>query len=216
MPRKKEQTQEQEKQKVQLANETLVKKDAEKRTKDEASAERRKFCITQIQNTKKIINSFSKNKELSLTVLLNSLLSLVVLPCEDSKVKDGERIFPGSMQNIMKNFGFTPDIFAPIKKCTNGKVERCNRTIYVYINKLRNAVAHQNIIIDVDKDRSIHITLFNIYNYCKGCKSLDCIKEGWRRQGGGVCDFQITVTLGQLKKLAMYIADSYLKAIGGR
>ena len=183
-----------------------------KKTKDKIAEARRQFCITQIQNTKKII------KQLPNAILLNSLLSLVVLPYEDSTLKNGEKIFQGKMKDINLKLGFSPILFQPIRSCVDGEVKYSNGTIYAYINKLRNAIADQNIIIDVSEEEPL-ITFFNIYymkGSCKKCPTLKCAEKGLKRQGRGVCDFKITVTLVQLKKLEMYIADSYLKAIGGK
>ena len=122
------------------------------------------------------------------------------------------------MKDINLKLGFTPILFQPIRSCVDGEVKYSNGTIYAYINKLRNAIAHQNIIVGVSKEEPL-ITFFNIYymkGSCKKCPTLKCTEKGLKRQGRGVCDFNISVTLVQLKKLAMYIADSYLKAIGGK
>ena len=64
--------------------------------KNENSSE---FFIEQIKTTKKIIHTFSKNDEFSPTMLINSLLSLVVLPFESAKITNGEKIFPGGYKD---------------------------------------------------------------------------------------------------------------------
>ena len=51
------------------------------------------FYIDQIKTTKQIINRFSNTEEFSPTMLINSLLSLVVLPYESAKIKNGEKIW---------------------------------------------------------------------------------------------------------------------------
>lgn len=185
--------------------------------KNTSNDAQRKFCINQIKNTKKIIDQFSNNMELSSTVLLNSLLSFVVLPFESVKQKNGERVFQGKMAEINKNLGFTPDIFVPIKSCINNDITFGKRTIYEYVNKLRNAIAHQNINITVDENRIIHISLYNIFEGkdCKKCNAKKCKEKGLSKTGRGICDFRITVNISQLKKLAMYVANSYLNSIEG-
>ena len=70
-----------------------------KKNSEEAVKE---FCIKQIKTTKEIINTFSNNEEFSPTMLLNSLLSLVILPFEKAKSKDGERIFKGTYKDLEK------------------------------------------------------------------------------------------------------------------
>lgn len=63
------------------------------------------FYIEQIKTTKKIIKEFSP------TMLLNSLLSLVLLPYEKAKAKNGEKIFSGEINNLFKLFGIQPIVF---------------------------------------------------------------------------------------------------------
>ena len=48
----------------------------------------------------------------------------------------------------------------------------------------------------------------------KMCRGL-FLKKGLQYNRNGIIDFEITVTVEQLQKLALYIADSYLKAIEG-
>lgn len=176
------------------------------------------FYISQIKTTKAIIERFSETGEFSPTMLINSLLSLVILPFENAKRRDREKVFPGKYKELEKKLGFSPVIFQPISGCRNGEVDYGNRTIYAYINKFRNGIAHQNLSVSVAEDRSIRITIYNKYENkdCKKCTSKKCTHKGLEYSNGGVLDFKITVTVGQLQKLAIYIADSYLKAIGER
>ena len=62
----------------------------------------RQFFITQIETTKQIIKKFSTTDEFSPTMLINSLLSLVVLPFECAKKTDGNKIFPGRFADLVK------------------------------------------------------------------------------------------------------------------
>ena len=170
------------------------------------------FYIAQIETTKKIIKEFSAYKEFSPTMLLNSLLSLVVLPYEKAKKKNGDRIFSGKYEQISKNLGFSPDVFQPIKCCDGKEIKYNNKTIYAYINKLRNGIAHQNLSVNVNENKEVHISIYNQYSgvNCKKCKSKKCEAKGLKKGNGGVVDFQITVSIQQLQKIALYIADSYL------
>lgn len=174
------------------------------------------FYISQIKTTKKIIEQFSNNDEFSPAMLINSLLSLVVLPFEKAKKKDGNKIFPGSYKDLEKKLGFNPEIFQPIKSCKNqGKIDYSNKNIYVYINKFRNGIAHQNLSISVSDERQVYISIWNKFESqsCKKCKYKTCMEKGLKLENGGVVDFKIKVTVTQLQKLSLYIADSYLKAI---
>lgn len=175
------------------------------------------FFIDQIKTTKEIINKFSDTEEFSPTMLINSLLSLVVLPFESAKKANGEKIFPGTYKELEKKLRFNPIIFQPIKKCDGNKTEYANKTIYAYINKFRNGIAHQNLTVSVNEKRVIFITVYNKFkcSNCNKCKSKVCTKKGLQYIRSGIVDFQITVTVKQLQKLALYIADSYLKMIEG-
>lgn len=173
------------------------------------------FYVLQIKNTKEIIRRFANCKELSPTMLINSLLSLVIFPFEKAKRADGNKIFPGTYKELEEKLGFHPIIFAPIKGCQNGRVKYSNKTIYTYINKFRNGIAHQNLDVYVDENKIIYITIYNVFNAreCMKCQSLACKEKGVEHVRGESIDFKITVTVEQLQKLALYIADSYLVAI---
>lgn len=179
--------------------------------KDELQA----FYIEQITTTKKLIKTFGNTDEFSPTLLLNCLLSLVVLPYEKAKKKNGDRIFPGEYKNIEKKLGFSPATFQPIKSCKDGKLKYSRKTIYTYINKFRNGIAHQNLEIHVGDNRDISIKIYNKFagQDCKKCAKKICSQKGLRYESGGIIDYEIIVTVKQLQKLAFYIADSYLKAI---
>lgn len=175
------------------------------------------FFIDQIKTTKEIINKFSDTKEFSPTMLINSLLSLVVLPFESAKKANGEKVFPGTYKDLEKKLGFNPVVFQPIKKCDGNKTEYANKTIYAYINKFRNGIAHQNLTVSVNEERVIFITVYNKFkcSNCSKCKSKVCTEKGLQYTRSGIVDFRITVTVKQLQKLALYISDSYLRAIEG-
>ncbi len=182
----------------------------------EANDETKNFYIEQIKTTKKIIKEFSNNKEFSPTMLLNSLLSLVILPYEDAKKRDRSKIFDGKLLDLEKKLGITPVIFLPIKSCGD-KVEYNNRTVKLFVNKFRNGIAHQNLEVTVGENREVRITIYNKYSCpaCKKCTKKICTEKGLTYQNGSVIDFKITVSVTQLQHLALYIADSYLKAIEG-
>lgn len=176
-----------------------------------------RFFIEQIKTTKEIIKRFSNTEEFSPTMLINSLLSLVILPFEKAKKTTRERIFPGTYKELERKLGFNPIIFQPIKSCNGREILYYNKTIYAYINKFRNGIAHQNLKVNVDENRIIFITIYNKFKNvnCNKCKVKQCKNKGLSYSQSGIIDFKITVTVNQLQKLALYIADSYLKAIKG-
>lgn len=173
------------------------------------------FYIEQIQTTKKIIKEFSDSKEFSPTMLINSLLSLVVLPLEKAKKKNGKKVFSGTYKELEKNIGFLPTVFMPIKYCKNEQPEFENKTIYSFIRKFRNGIAHQNLDVSVNENRSVIIKIYNKFSCsnCKKCKSKACKNKGLNLNSNSVVDFEINVTVKQLQKLAEYIANSYLNSI---
>lgn len=180
------------------------------------------FYIEQIKTTKKIIETFSDTDEFSPTMLINSLLSLVILPFEKAKEKDGKRIFTGSYTRFKKEIRISPSVFTPIKSCSEEKPCLENKSIYSYVRKFRNGIAHQNLEVFVKEDKVIYIKIYNIYpcgvkcsgkSFCPDKKELSIYKnKGFK----GVIDFEITLTVPELQKLALYIANSYLKAIIGK
>ncbi len=175
----------------------------------------KQFFVEQIRTTEQIIKRFSKTNEFSPTMLINSLLSLVVLPFECAKKTDGNRIFPGHFTDLVKKTGIQPQIFIPIKSCNDKGLTYSNKTIYAFVNKFRNGVAHQNLEVRVDEQKNVRIIITNKFSCknCSKCKERPCLKKGVQRRGNSIIDFQINVTVEQLQKIALYIADAYLKAI---
>lgn len=175
----------------------------------------RQFFITQITTTKQIIMKFSNTDEFSPTMLINSLLSLVVLPFECAKKTDGNKIFPGSFVDLTKKINISPQIFVPIKNCVDGKVSFNYKTIYAFVNKFRNGIAHQNLEVSVDEQRHVNIIITNKFSCknCNKCKEKRCLEKGVEKRGNSIIDFRISVTVNELQKVALYIADAYLKAI---
>lgn len=174
------------------------------------------FYIKQIETTKKIVNAYGGVIKYSPTLLLNSLLSLIIIPCEDAKRRDGTKIFPGKYLDLIKKLGITPKIFQPIGSYTQGKgIKWEQRTTYAFIRKLRNGIAHQNIVLSVDANRVVSVIIQNRFT------DKDCINKakeeyqgkGLKVEGGGIVDFEIAFTVKQLERTALYIADAYLKAI---
>lgn len=175
------------------------------------------FYIDQIKKTKEIVNRLSDMPEFSPTLLLNSLLSLVILPCEDAKKRDGKRIFPGTYKDLIKEVGVAPVTFQPIERYANGEIVWEKKSVYAFVRKLRNGIAHQNLSVYVDVDRVVYVCIVNKFTN-KACieeAKAQYQEKGLRATKSYIIDFEIRLTINQLKKVALYIADSYLKAIEG-
>ena len=176
----------------------------------------------QIENTVEIINFSFDKQELSDTALYNALLSLVILPFERTKRRNGERIWQGSYNDIKKEMGFNEILFKPIKKDKQGYCKNANHTMYEFIKNFRNSIAHQNVQICVDENRHISVVFFNVFpvccNKCANCK--DCNFKNQHRgdfitKNNGLENFRVSFTFNQLHKFAVFIANRYLYTITG-
>lgn len=148
----------------------------------------------QIKETKEIILQADTSDKLYLPLLINSLLSLVVLPIEELKRKPREKIFGSRFIEFQKATGVVPIIFKPIKDVKNRKIIYSNRTPQRFVEKMRNGVAHQ--CIDIESfENNVYIIIYNVFR-----------KNKYR-----IKDFEIKLTASELKKLSLYIANCYLK-----
>lgn len=182
---------------------------------NEGYSEEQAFYLAEIRTTQQILIDLEDMGEYTPTLLLNSLLSMIVLPYEKAKSNGTDKVFTGRFSTLKTQLGIEPTLFEPIKKCNNCQVKYNNKVISIFINKLRNGIAHQNIAVRIIDDKEFEITIKNKYsnNGCNGCPNPVCKQKGLKRENGGVIDFEITVTVEQLRSLADYIAESYLRAI---
>ncbi len=182
-----------------------------------ALSENQEFMVEQIHNTMKIVTSFSDDSKLSYTALQNALLSLVLLPFESAKKKDGTKVWQGSYSDVCEAIGFNEITFKPIAECRDGKVRFNNRTQYSFIKKFRNAIAHQNINLRV-KDQKIEALEFHnsFPANCASCSNKECPARQLKRVSGGIEDFRVSFTYKQLHDFAFYVAASYTRSITGK
>lgn len=185
--------------------------------KEDALSDDQVFMVNQIQNTIIIVKTFSNDNSLSFTALLNALLSLVLLPFESVKKKDGTKLWQGSYKDFGKKIGFTEMTFKPIAECRDGEVKFNKRTQYSFIKKFRNAIAHQNIYINIINKKIETVEFFNIFpSKCGSCSNVECsARENW--QGSrGLEDFRVSFTYIQLQDFAYHIAESFMRSITGK
>lgn len=134
-----------------------------------------KFMVQQIENTVAIIEEFKENKALSYTALQNALLSLVVMPYESVKQKNGKRIWEGSYKDFQNEIGFNEIEFSPITSCNEGILVAGRKTQYSFIRKFRNAIAHQNVEIKLKDGEVSEIVFFNVFvQPCRTCTNQNC------------------------------------------
>lgn len=183
---------------------------------EEGYTEEQAFYLAEIKTTQQILEDLGKNNIYMPTLLINSLLSMIVLPHEKAKMKNHEKIFGLPFSTFEKQMGITPILFVPIKCCDNEKVSFTYKTTHTFINKLRNGIAHQNIAVSIVNDKDFNITIKNKFQcrHCDKCKNPVCKEKGAKLvKGGGVIDFEITVNVAQLTRLANYFANAYMNAI---
>lgn len=182
---------------------------------EEGYMDEQAFYLAEIKTTQQILIDLKDMGEYSPTLLLNSLLTMVVLPYEKAKNKDKEKIFKLKFKDFETRMGISPTLFQPIKNCENCNVTYNNKTTGIFINKMRNGIAHQNISVSICGDRDFRITIKNKYQSrnCNKCQNPICKDKGLKRENGGIVDFEITLTVEQLRRLADYIANSYSKAL---
>lgn len=181
----------------------------------EGYTEEQAFYLAEIKTTQQMLVDLQNMGNYSPTLLLNSLLSMIVLPYEKAKNSKYKFLSDDKFVTFEKKLGIPPTLFQPIGSCKDCKVSYNKKTVKVFINKLRNGIAHQNISVSIRGDKDFSITIKNKYQSrdCNKCANPTCKEKGLIRENGGVIDFQITVTVEQLRKLADYIANAYLKAI---
>ena len=170
-----------------------------------------KHLAEQISNTLEIIESLDLRKKKDKAILLNSLLSLVILPVEEIKKNNKQRLFEGSFTDMLKKTGICPLLFQPIKTCDGSKISYEKKTIYSFIRVFRNSIAHQNISFSDDGNKISFCNKCTMKG-CKHCSTKICAKKGIVFRGNGVNDFVIEMSYLQLRKTARYIAKSYKKA----
>jgi hypothetical protein len=152
------------------------------------------FDIQFIERTKKIIENYKGTY--NITLLLNCLLGLIVLPSEFYKRKS-RNFFDVEIDKIQELDELTVNIyFKPTKRKRDNTWVEDKKSLKNLIKKVRNGVSHQQIECVDDNglwDRVI-IRDFNLYN-------------------NNNLELEISWTPKQLKIFALFVADSYLYEI---
>ena len=151
------------------------------------------FDIQFIERTKKIIENYKGTY--NITLLLNCLLGLIVLPSEFYKRKS-RNFFDVEIDKIQEIQDLTENIlFNPTKRKKNTWVED-KRSLKNLIKKIRNGVSHQQIECVDENGRWDRVIIrdFNTYN-------------------NDNLELEVSWTPNQLKIFALFVADSYLYEI---
>ena len=118
------------------------------------------YTFKRINQTIEIINNLDSKNDNYMTMLMNSLLSLIVLPIEELKRDDTKRFFGHRMVNFYKQTGIVPIKFDPQWVNENNKLVNQNRVPKNFFIRLRNSISHQNIE-ETEIDGVTYITFFN-------------------------------------------------------
>lgn len=151
------------------------------------------FDIQFIERTKEVIENYKGTY--NITLLLNCMLGLIVLPSEFYKRKS-RNFFDVEIDKIQEIQDLTKNIlFNPTKRKKNTWVED-KRSLKNLIKKIRNGVSHQQIECVDENGRwdKVIIRDFNTYN-------------------NDNLELEVSWTPTQLKIFALFVADSYLYEI---
>jgi hypothetical protein len=142
-------------------------------------------------------------KDREVTFLMNCLLGLVVAVSEQSKQNrsaygtidaDYLALIPEKIGFLQKDQVVSNLIQKDLTRSEHNiahKRELMGRDKYWFINRLRNCIAHQNIYGVNANDKWIGVKLWNI-------------------RSDKIIDFEVVFTTGELRKLAIRIADEFL------
>ena len=121
------------------------------------------FPIDIVKRT--IANLLNYRGKFEVTNLLNCTLGLIILPYEMG-IGDSSTglIWDQEVNNIPKLPSFQLCKFEPIKDIKNGIV-KYPKTLKIFLKKIRNGLAHQNII-PVNKDGELNgVKINNYFNF---------------------------------------------------
>lgn len=144
-----------------------------------------------VKRTIEVLDKCYETTEYEVTLLLNCLLALVSLPIERNKVTKKE-VQEEKMQN------FQNDCVIKLEELRNKK-DYINKNKLYFFNNIRNAIAHLHIKVEEGcyKNKIENVILRNYENDEKLKKDE--------------CNLQISISVKNLKKFAIYVAEEYLR-----
>lgn len=148
-------------------------------------AESKNFNIDFVRRTIDILENY--NGEYSFSNLINCTLGLIILPYEK------RRELPTFSKNISEIASipcFAILDFNPIKKIKKNSISYYPRTFRVFLQKIRNGLAHQNICPINSEGILQKIQITNKY--------------------GTHIDLKVEFTEGELKEFALFVSELYL------
>ncbi|MFY0482278.1 HEPN family nuclease [Flavobacterium sp. PLA-1-15] len=151
------------------------------------------FDVEFITRTKKVISAYKGTY--NITLLLNCLLGLIVLPSEYYN-RRAKTFFNTEIANIPELNGLLNNgTFNPTKRKKDQWVQD-KHTFKNLIKKVRNAVSHQQIQCVGNNGKWESVTLQDINSFNQNNIELE-----------------VTWTTKELRKFALFVADTYLNEI---
>lgn len=146
----------------------------------------RKFEIQFVERTREIL--LNSNGKYSFSNLVNCTLGLLILPYENISSTD---VWQKNLDEIDSLPCFELIKFNPILKIKKNKTTFYPKTLEIFLKKIRDGLAHQNIIPINSEGSFTGVKIFNKY-----------INE---------IDLDVIFTENQLKEFSLFISNLYLK-----
>lgn len=145
----------------------------------------RKFSIDFVQRTRILLQDY--DGEFSFSNLINCTLGLIVLPYENISTVHRWR---KNIEDIDDLPSFELSKFQPIKKINKGNIIYYPKTFEILLKKIRNGIAHQNILPINQEGNFLGVRFYNHFQ--------------------NNLDMEISFTEQQLKEFSLYISGVYL------
>jgi len=146
-----------------------------------------------VDRTKEILLNYEGEYKLSNAI--NCMLGLLILPYEN--VRNNPDTFWDTDLNAIPDFpAFRIHVFQPVHKVKKGGIiEYYPKTLRVFLQKIRNGLAHQHIRPVNTNGRFTRVVIENYFD----------------PDNRNILDMEVEFTRKQLEKFALFIADEYLK-----
>ncbi len=115
------------------------------------------FDIDFVERTKEIVTEYQGERDVS--NLINCTLGLLILPYENIKNTIGDAFWQDNIANVKELSDVNIKRFDPIRKIKREKITFYPRTVKVFLQKIRNGLAHQNIQAINDGGKFTGITI---------------------------------------------------------
>jgi len=145
----------------------------------------RKFEIEFVERTRELLLNY--NGKYRFSNLINCTLGLIILPYENISSTD---VWQKNVDEIDSLPSFKLIKFKPIQRINKNKTIYYPNTLEIFLKKLRNGFAHQNIVPINSEGSFTSIKIFNKY--------------------GNEIDLDVIFTENQLKEFSLFISNLYL------